>query len=568
MRLYNLLLCLYPASFRHEYGGEMRGILREQRRHATGLHVPMLWLGTIVEIVVNAARVHLDILRQDLAYTSRVLRRSAGFALTAILIVALGIGATTAAFSVTDFVLIRPLPFADPDRLVSIWSTTPGYPRMELSPPNYRDISAVATSFISTGVHTGRAVTMIANGEAVRVAGEGVSADVFGTLGVAPVMGRSFTSDDDHAGAPGTVILSHRFWQSQFGSDPLILGRVLSLDNIPHTVIGVMPREFQFPSNQVLFWITNRFTPRELEDSQRVNNAMRGVGRLRPGVSIEQARTELQVIAARLEQEFPAQNKETGATVFPIVADISQRSRVTLIALSGAAGCVLLIACANLANLLLTRALGRRRELAVRTALGAGRERLVRQLLTESLLIAGIGGALGIAMASVAVPLLAQLVPTNLPVAGSPGVDLRVLLFAAGLTLVTGIAFGLAPVFRASRGQHVEGLREGARSGGGQFSFAFADREVVGVAGDVLFRGLRMVLARGAMLAAIGIVPGVLVAYAAGRSMEALLAGVPAADALTFASAIGLTLFMTLLGTFAPTLRAMRVDPITALRTE
>ena len=863
MAVYNLLLRLYPASFRHEYGDEMRTIFRDQRRHATGLRVAVFWLGIVVEIAVNATRVHLDILRQDLGYTARVLRHSPTFTLAATVIVALGIGATTAAFSVTDFVLFRPLPFPAPERLVYVWSTTPGYPRMELSPPNYRDITATATSFESIAAYTGRAVTMMSNGEAERVQGEGVSADLLPTLGVNPAIGRAFNADDDRAGAPGTVILSHRFWQRRFGGDRGVLGRVLLLDNAPYAVIGVMPPEFQFPSGEVQFWITNRFTPRELTDAERVNNAFRSVARLRPGVSLEQARAELQRIAAQLEQQYPAQNKDTGATAVPIGADVPQRSRLLLIALLGAAGCVLLIACANLASLLLTRALGRQRELAVRTALGAGQERLARQLMTESLLIAAVGGALGIALASAAVPLLARLVPTNLPIAASPAVDLRVLGFAIGLTIATGIVFGLVPILRVNRGGQLEGLREGPRAGSGQkerlrtalvvaeiaasvallvcaglflralfsvraidpgfdsegvltlrtelpmpdyrtvaardvlyttvvdkvrslpgvtaaafvsylpmssfrggiwpaslkgevntrtadnvaslrfvtpgyfeamripirrgrdisdadtrerpfaavvsesfvrrhwpdqdpmgqrFMFALAEREVVGVVDDVMFRGLErisepqvylsakqvndgalifyapkalavrttgspealapavreimrqtnarlpvfelqtladmveletatravqvrvlvafaaiafglaaigihgllsyavsqrtneigvrmalgaqkrdimhMILSRSIGWTAVGIIAGVLIAYGAGRGLEAMLAGVPAADALTFACAIGLALIMTVLGTFAPTLRALRVDPITALRQE
>src|SRR5262245_25237848 len=467
MRFYRLLLRLYPASFRNEYGGEMMSIFLRRRQRASGIAVPGLMLGAIGEVAVNAVAAHLDILRQDLSYTARGLRRSPGFAITATIIVDLGIGAKTAAFSVTDFVLLRPLPFPEPDRLIKISERTPGYTVMELSPPNYLDWKAGATSFETMGAYRGAALTVTGFGEPKRWEGTAVEADLLKTLRVTPLIGRSFTNADDRAGAPGTVILSYRLWQTEFGGDASVVGRTLSFDAVPYTIIGVMPREFHFPSSESLFWIAIRFTERDYQQSERANNYVDAVGRLRHGVTLEEARTEMALIAARLEQQFPKENKDTRATLVELAQEVSERSRLLLIALSGAAACVLLIACANLANLLLARALNRRRELAVRTAIGAGRERLVRQLMTESLLLAGIGGALGIAVAIVAVPMLSRLVPATLPIADAPSVDLRVLLVAIGLTALTGIAFGLAPVLRVGSSPDLDGLREGARSGGG-----------------------------------------------------------------------------------------------------
>jgi putative ABC transport system permease protein len=463
---YNLLLRLYPSSFRDEYGDEMRLLFIRQRQQASPVGVVGLWLTTIGDVFMSAAAVHVDILRQDLSYTGRVLRRAPGFTTTAVLVVALGIGATTAAFSVTDFVLIRPLPFPEPARLVKIWETTPGYSAMELSAPNYRDWTAAATSFESTGVYYSAAVTVTGSGEPRRLLGAAVSAGVFPTLRVAPLIGRTFAEADDRPGAAGTVVLSYRLWQAEFGGDPTIVGRRVTFDDSPYAVIGVMAPEFHFPASDVLFWTATRFGERDYQAAERTNNYLEAVGRLRREVTLAQARAEMGLVAAQSRQQYPKENKDTGAALVSLGQEVSERSRLLLVALFGAAACVLLIGCANLANLLLARALGRRRELALRTAIGAGRPRLVRQLMTESLLLAGVGGGLGIGIAVVAVPLLTALVPATLPLASSPAVDVRVLLFAVCLTAVTGIGFGIAPVLRVGGSADLDGLR--ARTGGGQ----------------------------------------------------------------------------------------------------
>jgi predicted permease len=360
MRFYNWLLRLYPASFRNEYGEEMRPLFARKLEQARGAGVLTLWLGTFAEVLGNAIAVHADILRQDLSYTVRGLRRLPGFAITAVAIVALGIGATTAAFSVTDFVLLRPLPFHQPDRLVMILETTPGYPGMEFSAPNYRDWKAAATSFESMAVYGTSAATMSGVGEPRRLTGGRVSPELLPTLGVSPILGRVFTAEDDRDGAPRVMILSYRLWQSEFGGDAGIVGRGLAFDTGPVTVIGVMPREFHFPGSEILFWVPIRLSARDYQENERTNNMYYAVGRLKPGVTIERAQTEMSLIAKQSSQEHPKENRETGALVYPIGEEVSQRSRLMLVALSGAAACVLLIACANLANLLLARALGRR----------------------------------------------------------------------------------------------------------------------------------------------------------------------------------------------------------------
>jgi putative ABC transport system permease protein len=481
---YNLLLHLYPSSFRHEYGEELRAIFRRRLRDARGpLEIAGLWISTLGEVVVNAAFVHLDILGGDLRYSLRTCIHAPGFAFTAVAMVALGIGATASAFSVTDFVLIRPLPFPEPERLVKVWERTAGY-RMELSPANYRDWTAAATVFERIGSYHAATANLVGSGDPLRVEGAAVSADLLPTLRVQPLLGRIFNAADDQNGASGTVLLSYRLWQTRFGGDAAIVGQQVRLNSESHTVIGVMPKEFQFPSSDSQYWTTLRFSEENYVD--RGDNWMYAVGRLRQGVTLAAARAELDVTAGRSRAQYPKENANVGAMVLRFSDDVTQQTRLLLYALCGASGCVLLIACANLANLLLARALGRRRELAVRTAIGAGRERMVRQLLTESLLVASIGGAIGVGVAYAAVPLLIRVVPTTLPLASSPTVDLRVLVFAIAATLLTGLIFGLAPVLRFSGEADLGGLREGTRVGGGRRERVRSTLVIVEIAASVV----------------------------------------------------------------------------------
>jgi predicted permease len=465
--MYRWLLRLYPASFRNEYGREMEAVFSRRRRDAaTPAGVAALWLRVIADTCLNAAAVHWDILAQDLRYTVRTLARTPAFALTALVVVSLGIGATTAAFSLTDFVLVRPLPFPDGDRLVKVWEQRPGFSRMELSPANYRDLKKMATSYAAFAAYRGLAVNLVGASAPLRIEGAVFTADLLDVLGVRPFLGRGFTAADDLDGAPGTVLLSYGLWQREFGGNPSIVGTTVRLDDQVYTVVGVMPREFHFPSRDAQMWTPMRFAPVEFED--RNDNYLHVIARLRGGVTLDAARSEMALLAARLQRQYPKENAHTAASVIRLRDEVSQQTRLLLAALLGAAACVLLIACANLANLLLARAIVRRREMAVRMALGAGGERLFRQLLTESLLLTGLGGVLGVALAAVTLPVLSRLVPSALPIAEVPSIDLRVLAFAAIVTTLTGVAFGIIPLVQQYRDRGSGGLREGARAIGGR----------------------------------------------------------------------------------------------------
>ncbi|HZB25597.1 MAG TPA: ABC transporter permease, partial [Vicinamibacterales bacterium] len=389
-----------------------------------------------------------------------------GFALTATLVTGLGVGANTAAFSVADFVLLRPLPFPDPESLVRLCEgprTGGGWGCMnQLSPANYRDFKSISSSFEDMGAFADNAVNLVGGGEPRRLAITPVTPEVLPLLGVKPMLGRVFQPGDHDV---RSVVISYGLWQSQFGGDSAVLGRAVTLDGAPYTIVGVMPPTFFFPSRDKQLWTVLTF--REEDLASRGNSYIEAVARLKPGVTFEQARSELELIADRLARDYPDTNAESGISFYRMRANMSPRFRVMLVALAGATLCLLLLTCANLTNLLLARAAVRERELAVRTALGAGKERLVRQLITESVLMTVLGGAAGLAIAAASLPLFSSLVPPTLPVAGQPELDARVLALAAAFTALTGLGFGLFPALRTARGTDLSALRDGSRAGGG-----------------------------------------------------------------------------------------------------
>lgn len=461
--MYRLLLRLYPASWRAEYGEEMRAVFSRRLQSAAGFMRLFVWMEAIADLLVSACSVQFDLLRQDLRYAFRAFRKSPGFAITAVAIGALGIGATTAAFTMVDYSLIRPLPFPHQERLVRLYEAQKDCRKCDVAPGVFREWQRASTSYKAMGAYASRSVNLTGHGEPRTIDGAAVTSEVLPILGAQPLLGRLFNAQDDSEAAPATIVLSYSLWQSVFGSDPGILGRSIDLYDTPYIVIGVMPKGFYFPNREAQYWMAMRWGPDAYEDLS--NTYAFGVARLRDGVSLAQATAELNTIAGRLAAQHPRELRKTGATTVLMRDDMGDDTKLMLKVLLGAAACVLLIACTNLANLLLARAMVRRRELAVRTALGAGRERLVRQTLTESLILALCGGALGLTLAKIALPLLTRLVPVVLPVAEVPPVDSRVLAFAAILTLVTGVVFGMIPALRVCRDNHTLELHEGGRGG-------------------------------------------------------------------------------------------------------
>jgi predicted permease len=462
MRLHGWLLKLYPRSFRNEYGEELRRVFERQRRDASGPAAAVaLWIGEIVDVVANAGRVHLDILRQDVRYSMRSLRRTPGFFLAAVTVTALGIGATTASFTLTDHILFRPLPFPDANPPRPVGSYGIGGTN-DVSPANYSDWQKLSSSFEAMGAYSFTTANLVGTGEPERLAGVSVTPGVIQAIGVPPAAGRMLTDADDVPGAQCSVLVSEAFRRRKFPENASIVGAQILLDDEPCTIAGVMPPGFIFPTRDTAFWRPIRFTPAQRE--QRDNNYLRVVARIKSGVTLHQAHADLERVSAQLEKQYP-ENKDVSTALIPLRDEVGPQTRTMIYAVVGASVCLLLIACTNLASLFLARATARGRELSVRTALGAGSERLLRQLLTDATVIALAGAGLGVAIAIGAVPLAARLVPTTLPVDDVPAADWRMLLVAAAATLLTVVACGVAPAIRAARQASAGGLRDGARTG-------------------------------------------------------------------------------------------------------
>lgn len=410
----------------------------------------------------------MDTFLQDLRYSFRTFIKSPGFTAVAVIALGLGIGANTAIFSVVNALLLKPLPYKDADRLVLIWHA---YPKLNLdqasiSAPSYIEYRDMTSSFEQVATATEWNVNLTGGGEPERLQGARISYNLFSTLGVQPFQGRSFLAEEDQPGRNNVVVLSYGLWQRRFGGDPKIVGQTITLDGSSYDVLGVMPAGFVFMIEVDLF-TPIAFTPEQLAATNHGNEYLIGVARLKPGVTFAQASADLESVADQLRPQFYGPN--WGITLVPLREQLVGSFRSALLILLGAVGCVLLIACANVANLLLARASSRQKEIAVRTALGASRMRIVRQLLTESVLLASLGGAFGLLLAFVGIRALVLGVPEDITgfIVGWKDINLSapVLAFTLGVSMLTGVVFGLVPALRASRPDLNESLKEGGRGG-------------------------------------------------------------------------------------------------------
>jgi putative ABC transport system permease protein len=468
-RFFRALLALFPFEFRADFGPEMEITFEDQDRDAVlqggRLGRLRLWGRTLAGVLRTAPREHLDMLRQDAGFTVRVMRRSPGFALTAIVTLALGIGATTAVFSLVSAVLLRPLPYRDAGRLMMLRNTAPRTAvSWSVSYADFRDWKRDSRSFEDMEAFHLAQFNLTGAGEAMRIAGMHASPGLLPLLGIRPALGRALLPSDEAAGGHASVVLTHGLWLRRFGGARDVVGRSIAMNGVAFTIVGVLPPSFIFPIRVDVVASMNLDSPM----IERGNHAFEVLAHLRSDVSLDQARREMETIGRRLADAYPGENRGWGVTVLGFQEMLVRSTRPALLLLLAAASFVLLIACSNLGILLLARASARSGEVGIRMALGASRLRILRQLLTESLLIGLVAGALGVGLAVALLRVASGSLPPFVAAVTRIGLDLRVLAFAVAVSVATGIVFGLAPAVRVSRTSLVVALGDASKVRGGR----------------------------------------------------------------------------------------------------
>jgi predicted permease len=478
-KLFRAMLSCYPAEFRHEYGTEMEQLFADRLQSEPRWRV---WLEALADVAFSAPKEHWHVLIADVRYGARVLAPVPGFTAIALLVIALGIGATASVFSVVNAVLLRSLPYGHPDQLVYLWSPNRNFKGVpdEMGPnvPDFYEWQRLSHSFSGMTMLRADNVSLVRESSSDRVSAAFVSGTFFRTLEAAPEIGRTLDASDDQPGHEYVVVISDALWRSQFGSASDVIGKQVQLNRHNYTVVGVMPKDFGYPFDgdipythsefrQTDIWLPVAIAANRRTDRVNFESVDAAVGRLRDGVSAAEAQAELQAIEARLNPLYPDMWRGWTALARPLVQTIVGPVQEMLWLLLGAVGMVLLIAIGNVASLLLARATARAHELGIRTALGAERGRIIRQLLTESLMLSCAGGALGVALAYAAVHLLIRLNPGNIPRFDAAAVDGRVLLVALILSIGTGVLSGLVPAISASRVNINDMLRRGSSRVGG-----------------------------------------------------------------------------------------------------